>query len=269
MLRFLGSVPSHFELIPCLFFLEGMIVQHIHVCIYIYTYILCIYGEPSNREHSEHHQNRSTYLVSSYNQSSKPATLHGNNISSPRKIRTSSSIHPSMSLLSRLEWPLHVFAPKILGVWLYIVPPVHLYAAGFSWTALGIDPFKEKNTYQSVTRTLLEVNQVFGIIFWIYFSGPQDAKKLVANKALKLGDSCDQSWGYVDSKVSIHRTPGAMVESKIARDLKQCACTWTNLTLQWRKTSHEIHTLGTCNTHQKYKEHICFMQNGSANMKNN
>ena len=42
MLRFLGSVPSHFELIPCLLFFGGNdcpTYTYVYICIYIYIYL--------------------------------------------------------------------------------------------------------------------------------------------------------------------------------------------------------------------------------------
>lgn len=126
MLRFLGSVPSHFELIPCLMFFWREWLSNIYVCVYMYVYILYIYiyGEPR----TVNTVNITKVLVLIL----FPATTKARN--QQHSMETTHPLHGKLEhhlpyipqCLCSAGWNglYIVFAPKILGVWLYIVPPV-------------------------------------------------------------------------------------------------------------------------------------------------
>lgn len=75
-----------------------------------------------------------------------------------------------------------VFAPKIPGMWLYIVPPVRNRLLMNCSRTLGIDPFKEK-TKLSICHSDIATSTRFLVSFGSIFPGP----RIVANKVFKLG----------------------------------------------------------------------------------
>jgi len=183
------------------FFLEGMIVQHIRMCIYVYIYIyIYIYGEPR----TVNTVNITKVLVLIL----FPATTKARN--QQHSMETTYPLHGKLEhhlpyipqCLCSAGWNglYMVFAPKILGVWLYIVPPVRnrlLMNCSRNWS------FQRKKHLSICHSDITWSQPGFWYHFWIYFSAPGCEKT--------RGKQCKQSyktWGFLRSILGICRFQG-------------------------------------------------------------